>query len=177
MRHFFAVIVVALAGSALLAAQGAGGKVEVKGPHICCKQCINVVNKILGKVDGVSEVHPDNKTRSVTFTAKDESAAKAGLQALIAGGFFGKATLAGKEFAVAVATPAPGAKAEVVTVKDVHVCCGACQNAINKLFTGAKVSYEGKGPQKSVRIAGPDLDTGVVIEALRKAGFNGSAEK
>ena len=177
MRLFFAVLVAGLAGTVLLAGQASGGKVEVKGPHICCKQCITVVNKLLGTVAGVSEVVPDNKTRTVTFAAKDETAAKAGLKALVDGGFFGSATLEGKELKVDVAAPKKGEKADVVTVKDVHVCCGACQKAIKNLFTGAEITYEGKGPQKAVRIAGKDLDAGDVVEALRKAGFNGSAEK
>jgi copper chaperone CopZ len=177
MRLFCAVLVAGLAGSAVWAAQGQGGKVEVKGPHICCKTCINVVGKILGKVDGVSEVVADSKTKTVTFTAKDTSAAKAGFKALIDGGFFGSATLEGKELKSGVAAAKKGEKADVVTVKDVHVCCGQCQKAINKIFPDAKVTYDGTGPQKSVRIAGSSLEPGAVLEALRNAGFNGSVEK
>ena len=69
----------------------------VKGPHICCKQCINVAKKILSKVDGVSDVDPDQKTKTVTFKAKDEAGAKAGYKALLDGGFFGTATYDGKD--------------------------------------------------------------------------------
>jgi copper chaperone CopZ len=173
MRSFFT----ALAVLALLVGSAAAGKVEVKGPHICCQQCSNVVAKILAKVDGVADVSSDRTTKTVVFTAKDDAAAKAGLKALIDGGFFGSATVDGKDLPTGVAEPAKGTKADVVVVKDVHVCCGACQKAINALFTDAKVTYEGKGPQRAVNIAGKDLDSGVVLEALRKAGFNGAPAK
>lgn len=177
MRRWAAIAMALLAGTAFVGAQGAGGKVEVKGPHICCKQCVNVATGILGKVAGVSDAAADAKTKTVTFTAKDDAAAKAGLQALIDGGFFGSATVEGKELKASVPAPARGAKAEVVTVKDVHVCCKACQNAVNKLFKDAKVTYEGPGPKRTVRIEGAGLDAGAVVEALRGAGFNGTAEK
>jgi hypothetical protein len=39
------------------------------------------------------------------------------------------------------------------------------------------VTYKGKGPQVTVRIEGDDLYVGTVMEALRKAGFNGTPEK
>jgi len=176
MRQLFAVLCTGLATAVLCAGQAATNTVEVKGPHICCKQCVSVVGNILGKVDGVSDVKADTKTKTVTFTATNDQAAKAGVQALIKGGFFGAATQGNN--AIPVETPAAkGEKADVVTVKDVHVCCGACQKAINTLFKDSKVSFTGKGPQRTVRIEGKGLDTGEVLEALHKTGFNGSLEK
>jgi copper chaperone CopZ len=169
---------VALASLAALALVGVAdaAKVEVKGPHICCKQCVRVVGSILEKVNGVSDVVADAKTKTVTFTATDEAAAQAGVKALIDGGFFGKATQDGKDLASGAAPLPKGAKADRVTFTDVHVCCGQCQNAINKLFKDAKVTYDGPGPQKSVQVSGRDLEPAAVLDALRKAGFNGSAK-
>ena len=172
MRSFLAILVSGLVAGSLSA--GDGGSVEVKGPHICCAQCVRIVNQILGSVDGVSDVKPDSKTRSVSYKARDTKAAEAGLKALVEGGFYGQATLAGKELPTTVSAPAKGAQAAKVTVKEVHVCCGACQKAINKLFDGATVSYEGPGPKRTVVIAGSNLTTGQIIEALRKGGFNGT---
>ncbi len=177
MRNLFVVPIIGFAVAVLSAGPATADSVEVKGPHICCQQCVNVVGKLLGKVDGVSDVKADSKTKMVTFTAKDEKAAKAGLKALIDGGLFGSATSDGKELKVDVAVPAKGDKADVVVVKDVHVCCGACQNGIKGTFKDAKISFEGKGPQRTVRIEGAGLEPGGVIEALRKAGFNGSVQK
>jgi hypothetical protein len=174
MRLFIATAAIAFAGAALVSAQGSGGKVEVTGPHICCQQCQNVVAKILGKVDGVSDVSADIKAKTVTFNAKSDASAKAGIKALVDGGFFGSAKVDGKATTVDAAAPAKGTAGDKVTVKDVHVCCGACQKAINKLFDGSKVTYEGKGPQRTVIITGSNLEPSAVVDTLRKAGFNGT---
>lgn len=150
------------------------GKVEVKGPHICCKQCVGVVGGILAKVDGVSDANCDIAGKTVTFTAKNAKAAETAVKALFDAGFFGAATDDGKEIKIAV--PKATGKADTVTVKDVHVCCGNCQKAINAVFKDAKVEYgEGK-PQRDVKITAKGLDKSAVLEALRKAGFNGKIE-
>ena len=128
--------------------------VEVKGPHICCKQCVSVVGKILEKVDGVSEASCDVKTKTVKFTAKDAAAAKAGFKALLDGGFFGTATEDGKEIKLDIPAVKKGEKVNTITVKDVHVVCGQCKNAVSKTFEGSKITYQGTGPQLTVRIEG-----------------------
>jgi hypothetical protein len=176
MRRVLAVVVAALALGALTAGQAIADSVEVKGPHICCKQCVNVVGKILGGVAGVSDAKCDIAAKTVTFTAKDEASAKAGIDALIKGGFSGSATRDGKEMKVALPAVEKGAKVETVTVKDVHVCCNLCQKAINAVFKDSKVKYEGTGAQRTVTITGSELYRGTVMEALRKAGFNGTPE-
>jgi|SRR5581483_9148814 len=172
-----AAVTLALTTGLLFAAQGEGTKVEVKGPHICCGQCVKVAEGLLAKIDGVSGAKADQAGKTVTFTAKDENAAKAGVKALIDGGFYGKAMAGDKVIKVDVPALKKGSKANVVVVKDVHVCCGACQKAINKIFAEAKVSYEGKGPQRTVRIEGTGLDPAVVIQTLHKTGFHGTLEK
>jgi copper chaperone CopZ len=177
MRQLFAVLCAGLATVGLVAAQEGAGKVEVKGPHICCKQCVRVVGNLLEKVEGVSDVMADVKTKTVTFTAKNDQAAKAGVKALLDGGFFGKATQGGKAIKVALPAVAKGTKADVVTVKDVHVCCGQCVKAVNNLFKDSKVTCTGPGPQKTVRIEGQGLDAAAVLSALHKGGFNGTLEK
>ena len=53
----------------------------------------------------------------------------------------------------------------------------ACKKAINGLFEGAKVTYEGKGPQLNVTVQGAGLEPGTVLETLRKKGFNGTVQK
>jgi copper chaperone CopZ len=170
-----AVLLVAVVLGGLTAGPARADKVEVKGPHICCKQCINIAEGLLKKVDGVSDAKADVKSKTVTFTAADEKAAKAGVQALIEGGFFGTATCDGK--ALTFDVPKGEGKATAVVVEKVHVCCGQCQKAITNLFKDAKVSYEGPSPQRTVRIEAADLDRAAVIETLRKAGFNGTLAK
>lgn len=173
MRYLLAGIAVAV----LSVGQAAASDVEVKGPHICCGNCVTAVNKILGKIDGVSNVKADAKTKTVTFTAADEKSVAAGVKALFEGGFYGAATNDGKELKSSLAPVAKGDKLEKIVVKDVHACCGLCNTAIKGLFKDSKVSFKGTGAQRTVTIEGGDIYAGTVIEALRKSGFNGTIEK
>ncbi len=178
MLRICLVMLAGLAVTMLAAGPVAAEKVEVKGPHICCKQCVKVVGGLLGKVDGVSDAACDITSKTVTFTAKDGAAAKAGIKALIDGGFFGSAVCDDKEVKIDLPAVKKGDKADKVAVQNVHVCCGQCEKAINKIFADAKVTFtDRKGPQRTVRIEGTGLDRGEVIEALKKAGFYGSLEK
>ncbi len=178
MRNLMLVPFLGVLVIGLCAGQAAADSVEVKGPHICCKQCVNVVGTLLSGVEGVSDVKANQKTKMVTFTAKDEKAAKAGVKALFDGGLFGAATSDGKELKVEVAAAKKGDKADTVVIKNVHVCCPACQNGVKATFKDAKITFtDPSGPQRTVTITAPDLEPGGVLEALRKAGFNRSLDK
>jgi len=63
-------------------------KVEVKGTHLCCGQCVKAVDAIVKKVDGVTATC-DQKTGTIVLTAKDDEAAQKALDGLAAGGFHG----------------------------------------------------------------------------------------
>jgi periplasmic mercuric ion binding protein len=173
MRQYLiaAVATVAMAGFGL--SQARADKVELKDTHLCCGNCVKAVGETLKKVDGVSDANCDQKARTVTFTAKDEKVAGAALKALADAGFYGSATKDGKEFKVEVAEVKKGTKADTVTVTDVHVCCGMCKQGVAKALKDLKISYDGDGAQKSVKVEGKDLDKADIIDALRKAGFNG----
>lgn len=172
--RFSYLIAAAAAVVALSASQAQAGKVEVKNVHLCCKQCVNNVAATLKKVDGVADAKCDQGAKTVTFTTKDEKVSAAAVKALVDAGFFGAATDDGKE--VKVEQPAVSGKADEVVVKGVHVCCGACQNAINPLFKEAKVTYSGSGAMKDVKITGKGLDKAAVLATLQKAGFTGKVE-
>src|SRR5262249_40936125 len=128
------------------------------------------------KVEGVSEVNAA-KGEPITFETTDAKAATAGVKALIDAGFFGTATDDGKEVKVEVATPKKGDKADEITIKGIHVCCGQCKTGLKKaLPSGVEIAYEGEKAQKDVTIKGKDLDKAAILTALRKAGFNGKIE-
>ena len=156
MRKVFAVICMGLAVAVLSAGQAMADKVEIKGPHICCGQCVKAVGTLLGAVDGVTDVKADIKTKMVTFTAKDEKAAKAGVKALVDGGLFGSATSDGKTLKVD-APAGTGDKADAVVVKDVHVCCGQCEKGVKATFKGGQGHLHPvrarNGPSASKRLA------------------------
>jgi len=178
MRSFFVAALAATTFFGLSFGQARADKVELKGTHLCCGMCKKAVGEILGKVDGVSDAACDSDKKTVTFTAKDEKVATKALKALADGGFFGTATKDDKEFKIDVPEVKKGTKADSVTIKDVHVCCGMCKAAVAKaLGKDVKISYDGDGAQKTLKVEGKDLDAAEIIAELRKAGYNGSVAK
>jgi hypothetical protein len=173
MRQLF-VAAVAAAVLAFGLSPAYAGKVEISGAHLCCNQCKNIAKAILGKIEGVSDAAAD---KTITFTSKDEKATQAAVKALTAAGYYGTVKDDGKEVKIELPTP-KAEKADTVTVKNVHVCCGNCKTAINKLFPEAKVEYGTAGENKitEIKINGKGLDKAEVIKTLRGAGFNGSVE-
>lgn len=170
--------VLAATALAAVAVWGAGtaqaGKVEIKGAHVCCGNCVKAITGILTKVDGVSDAAADKSNGSITFTTKDDKATTAAIGALLDGGFIGADTDDGKEVKPDLPSPKAGDKAEAVTVTHTHVCCGMCQKAIKgTLPADAKAEFPDK---MTVKITGKDLDKAAILESLRKAGFNGTIE-
>jgi copper chaperone CopZ len=173
MRQLFMAAVVVVAFGAARAS--ADEKAEIKGPHICCKNCVKAVEGILAKVDGVSEVKCSVKDKTVTFMAKDKAATQKALEAMVAGGFAGSAKFG--DATLTQATTKLEGKANEVVVKGVHSCCGMCQTAIKGLFPDATVTITGSGPQRDVTIVGTDLSLDAVQQALNGKGFSGKVEK
>jgi copper chaperone CopZ len=150
------------------------GKVEISGAHLCCKQCRDLATKILGKVDGVSDV---NVAATIAFTTKDGQGTITAVKALADGGYFGSVKDDGKEVKVELPTP-KSEKVDSVTIKGIHVCCGMCKTALKKVFGDATLEYGKANDVKAadVKVTGKDLDKLKLIEALRAAGFNGTIE-
>ncbi len=174
MRQLFVAAVVVLGFGAAQAT--AEERVDFKGPHICCGNCVKAVAAILKGIDGISEAKCDIKEKTVSFTAKDKKAADAAVAALYKGGFAGEGKY-GDEKVGGKAPKATKGKVDSVTVKDVHACCGQCHKALKALFPDAKVTIEGTGPQREVTVEATGLNVGEVIGTLRKAGFNGKVDK
>ncbi|MCI0455956.1 MAG: heavy-metal-associated domain-containing protein [Gemmataceae bacterium] len=180
MRQLCVATVAAVALAFLGAGLAQAGKVEVKGVHLCCGQCVKAVAKVLSTAKGVSDAKCDRPSNTVTFTAQDSASAAAAVKALLDEGFFGNASEDGKAIRVEVTSPAKGDKAGEVTVKQVHVCCNQCRKMITALFKDVKVEFPDFVASRvlnEVKVTGKDLDKAEVLQTLRKAGFNGTVAK
>jgi copper chaperone CopZ len=176
MRQLLTVAVVVVAVGTLQAAVGDNKSGEIKGAHICCGQCVKVVKGVLEKVDGLSDLKVDQKTKTVTFTAKDKKAAESALAAMYDAGFAGTGKYDDAAIKLAT-TKQSNSKADAVTVTGVHACCGQCVKALKGLFPDAEVKVAGAGPQKDVTITGKDLNPAQVLQKLNETGFNGKIDK
>jgi len=174
MRQLFAAVAILAAAGAVRATDGEV-KCKADGVHLCCGKCVKSVQAILGKVDGITKVNCDQANKAVTFEAKDKKTADEAVAALLNGGFIGKMTVDGKE--IPITNKELKFKADEISVKNVHVCCGQCIKAVNALFKDVKVTVSGPGPQKDIVISGKNLDADEVLRTLQSAGFHVVVEK
>jgi len=157
--------------------QAGGGELKCKTNdlHLCCGQCEKAVTGILGKVDGVSGVKVDRKAADkVTFTAKSEKDVDAALAALVKGGFCCEVTAGTKKMSPPKTKVT--AMGDELTVKGVHLCCGACVTAVKGLFKDATITVSGTGTQRDMTISGKGLNGQSVLDTMQKAGFTGTVE-
>ena len=156
-------------------AAGAETKVELKGTHLCCPQCVRAVGDILKKVDGVTGTC-DQKAGTVTLTAKDDATAQKALDALAAGGFHG--TTDNKELKVKDDSGVAKGKVKTLTLEGVHNCCGACNRAINTAVgkvTGV-TGNTAKVKSDTFDVTG-DFDAEELVKVLNAAGYHVKVKK
>jgi copper chaperone CopZ len=168
-----------LAVGVLVAAAGpaaaADTKVELKGTHLCCGQCVQAVGAILKKIDGVTGTC-DQKAGTVTITAKDAATAQKALDALAAGGFHG--TTDSKDLKIKDDSGATKGKVKSLTLEGVHNCCGSCNRAIVAAL-GKVEGVKGntaKVKAESFEVTG-DFDAAEVVKALNAAGYHVKVKK
>ena len=161
---------------ALTAANASAGEVTVKGVHLCCGQCVKLVAKALGSVDGVSSAACDRKAKTVKFTASDDKAAGAAIKALAKSGFHGTAAHGDKKLAFPPSGVKKGDKADTVTFTGVHLCCGACVKGVAAALKDIDAKPACDTKAKTVTLTGSGIDVSKAVAALNKAGFNATVK-
>ena len=150
-------------------------KVVLKGTHLCCPQCVKAVEEIIKKVDGVTAAC-DQKTGTITLTAKDDAAAQKALDALAAGGFHG--TTDNQTLKIKDDSGATKRKVKTVTLEGVHDCCGRCNQSINTAV--AKVpgvtGCTAKPKSDTFEVTG-DFDEEELVKSLNAAGYHVRVKK
>jgi len=144
-------------------------KVELKGTHLCCGQCVKAAGDILKGIDGVTS-KCDQKAKTITITAKDDATAQKAIDALAAGGFHGETdskTVTIKEESV------PKGKVKTLTLTGIHNCCGQCNNAIKSAIkkVDGVTGENAKARSDTVEVTG-DFEAEAVVKALNAAGFH-----
>lgn len=160
----------------LLSVPALAAEAKVSETHICCGGCVSGIEEALGKVEGLSDISVDKDAKTVSFKAADKKTARKGIRALNRAGFGGKASVDGKAVKPPATNIEKGTKADEVKLTRLHLCCPACtkavQGAVSKVEGVASVTCdEEKG---TCTAAGKDVEVLAVLEALQKAGFNGT---
>jgi copper chaperone CopZ len=162
-------------GLVLAGAARAEVKVELKGVHLCCGQCVKGVETALKGVDG-AKAACDRQAKTVTITAPDAKTAQKALDALAAGGYHGDTGK--KVVAIKDDSGAKAGKVKSVSVEGVHNCCGNCCKAIKetvKKVDGVKADTA-KPKMNTFEVTG-DFDAAELVKALNAAGFHAKVKK
>ncbi len=153
------------------------GEVAVTEVHLCCGQCVKRVADSLKGVDGVTNAACDKDAGKVTFTASGADAAKAGVAALAKAGFHGKAVHGDAVVAFPKSGVKADAKADSVTLGNVHLCCGGCKKAASEAAKGVDgvTGATCDGDAETITVTGSDFNVKAVVDALYAAGFHAKA--
>ena len=147
---------------------------KISDVHLCCKGCVNGVQKAVGEVDGAkAEVDADGGT--VTLSGPDTATVQKAADALVKAGYFGKAD---GDVKLNASTGASDQKVQSLRVEGVHLCCGKCVKAVDravKSVSGAKDHNATKGA-KTFEVTG-DFNDKELFTALQKEGLTGKVAK
>ncbi len=154
-------------------------KVTIRGAHLCCGACVAGAEEALDGIKGISNVGCDVNSKTISFVASDEAAAKAGIEGLAKGGFYGAAAHGNKILSFPDAGAKKGVKNNKVKFHGLHLCCGAC-------VTGAQKAVQDVAGLKTIDIDRKDGTMTLVgnsilvtdaLKALNKGGFYGSLKQ
>jgi copper chaperone CopZ len=148
---------------------------KITDVHLCCKGCVNGVEKAVSAVPG-AKAEADQDAGTVTLTAPDKATAQKAADALVKAGYFGKSS--DDTIKLDAATGATGAKVQSLKIEGVHLCCTKCVKAVDravKTVPGAKEHTAVKGA-KSFEVTG-DFDDQEMLTALQKEGLTGRVAK
>ena len=158
-----------------LATLAADCTAKISDVHLCCKGCVNGVEKAVGKVSDV-KADIDQDAGTVTLSGPNAEAVQKAADEMIAAGYFGKA--ADNAVKMSADTGAKGEHVTKVTVEGVHLCCGKCVKAVDKAVSstmGAKGHNATKGA-KTFEVTG-DFSDKDLAAALQKEGLTGKISK
>jgi len=149
-------------------------KVELKGVHLCCGQCVKQVGAILKK-QGVKG-KCDQKVKTVAITAEDDKVAQKAVDALVKAGFHG--TPDNKSITLKDDSGVKAGKVKSLTLTGFHNCCGSCCRAIKATLKKVEgVTSDDARPKVNTVTVEGDFDAAEVVKALNKAGLHVKVKK
>jgi len=152
--------------------------VTVKGVHLCCGSCVEGATAALSPVKGVTKIACDRDSKLVNFHAADDKAASAGIAALAAHGFHGKATHGGKPLSFPASGVKKGTTADILTLHGLHLCCGGCvdgaQTAVEKVNGVTAIDIDREAG--TMKLTGKNIDVVAALMALNDGGFHGTVK-
>jgi len=168
---FPVLLALALAASA----NAADVTAKITDVHLCCKKCVTGVEKAVGKVEG-AKAAADMEAGTVTLTAGDKATLQKAADALLEAGYYGKT--ADDTIKIRAKRNAKDEMVKSVKVAGVHICCGKCEKAVDKVAKSVKgvTGDTASKDSETFEVTG-DFNEKALFDALQKAGFSGHVAK
>lgn len=149
-------------------------EVKLTGVHLCCRGCTNAADAALTSVEGVHS-RCDKENGTVTFTAKDDAAARNALKALAAAGFYGNSD--NRNLVMKPVGTLPTGKVNRVQVSGIHNCCDLCCDAIQEAINTVEgVTGDTAKPGVTTFVVTGTFEAASLVTALNAAGFSARVE-
>ena len=149
-------------------------KVTISKTHLCCKACVDAVDKALADMKDVK--HESNQSDgTIKLTAENDEVAQKAIDVLAKTGFHGTVDHSKLKYKQ---VEAPKGKVTRLELESVHNCCGACTKAIKQAVSkvaGVK-SDSAKAKESSFVVEGDFVAT-EVVDSLLNAGFHVQVKK
>jgi len=150
--------------------------VTLTGVHMCCSDCEKAAEGILGYkkvyIDPETEIDVSRSKGIIELTAPSGEAMVKVLQAVISSGFYGESD----HPVLKIPEPKnPGITTPIMTVRDMHLCCSGCIEALDAAMETVEGFTEHTAEPGTGRflVKGENLDPYKVMLALRAQGLGG----
>ncbi|MEM8953062.1 MAG: cation transporter [Verrucomicrobiota bacterium] len=151
---------------------GTKNDVTLTGLHLCCGGCERAVEKALDGMEDV-EFTVSRSSDSVNITSSRSSAIQDAVDAIGSAGYYGKSNY--PEISIADVEDTSTDKTDTAEIKGLHICCGACERAIDESLTAVDgVNSVSIDKEAGIVSVGGEFTTADTVAALRTAGFNPS---
>jgi len=179
MRHWSASLVAASLLFFVSTTAADAGQVTVKGAHLCCGACQARAEKALEGIAGLTKAAVDRNSRIISFIAANDKAVTAGIASLAKSGFYGATVHDKKPVKFPLTGAKKGTRADVHTLRGVHLCCDACVAGAQKAIESVKglQAIEIDRKLRTVKVIGKGISLDEAIAALNKAGFYSHVHK
>jgi copper chaperone CopZ len=173
MKKIFASL--AFVSAIALSGHAADVTVKLTDVHLCCKTCVNIAQKTVAGVSGVT-ADVDQASDSITLTGPDTATVQKATDALTAAGYFGKSS--DPSIKVDAETGATGKKVHTLKITGMHVCCPKCVKAVNQVLAGVPgvTGNDATKGAKSFSVTG-DFNDKDAMDAFQKAGLTGKVSE
>ena len=150
-------------------------ELTISGVHNCCESCTKGIEKI---INGTGNKFMKAGNGGIIVQAKGKTESKKIIEALMDGGFYGKAEAASaSSSSEAKKSSKPAKMVKSAKISGVHLCCQRCATTLAGAMRAIPgVKTHNIYPRKEEFVIEGEFDKEAVLPAMNEAGFHGKVK-